>query len=403
MSTNLIGFYYVDLFDDHEASHMNKLMATSLYAEYCNVETLSADLALFDIDCQFQLLTASGSTRVVKLSPEAITNHVTIIQNAGSTQNIQVKDDAGAIVFATLLPGEWAMFLPFGGTSWKMATYLRETEYKITPTVASNDLIVTLTHADGTTPSASRPLWVKIGSTWRPIVASTSITIADGVNWFNAGSVELGTQLVGYFPYLVWDSNSSVVALTLARIPYARLVSDFSATTTNEKHCFNYANFTTTDEVVNIGYFEATLSLAGTSHLWTVPTFTNANLIQTPIDSTRLLTLTVSTAAGNLTAGAGAPTTVSDTAVYRVRGRQVFIKHNVIVTDKGTASGFLKVAHPFTLTAIESMAGNEYQAVGYAIVGIAATTTTMNLWKYDLTTLWQSTHRFIASGWFELP
>lgn len=121
MTTNLVGFYYVDFLDDHEAAHVNKLMATSLYAEYCNVETLTADLALFDIDCQFQLLTASGADRTVKLSPEAITNHVTIILNNGASNNIVVKDDSAAITFATLAPQAWAMFLPFGGTSWKQA------------------------------------------------------------------------------------------------------------------------------------------------------------------------------------------------------------------------------------------------------------------------------------------
>src|SRR5688572_29690940 len=98
--------------------------------------------------------------------------------------------------------------------------------YKFSVTVVSNDLVVTIQHPDGTNPSAQRPLWLHIGDTWRSVVATTTITLADGTRWFNSGSAELGTKLVGYFVYAVWDSNSSVVALSIARIPYGRLVSD---------------------------------------------------------------------------------------------------------------------------------------------------------------------------------
>lgn len=159
--------------------------------------------------------------------------------------------------------------------------------YKLAVSVSANDLIVTLQHADGTNPTSTRPLFFRIGGTWRSVTTTTTITIADGTNYFNAGSAELGTKLVGYFPYVIWDSNSSVVALSIARIPYGRVVTDFSSTTTNEKHLFNYANFSGTDNVANIGYFEATLSL--TPFTWTVPTFTNANLINEPIFETRWL------------------------------------------------------------------------------------------------------------------
>lgn len=162
--------------------------------------------------------------------------------------------------------------------------------YKLAVSVAANDLIVTLQHADGTNPTSTRPLYFKIGGTWRAVTTTTTITIVDGTNWFNSGAAEFGTQLVGYFAYVVYDSNSSIVALTISRIPHARLVSDFSATTTNEKHCFNYANFTSTDNVENIGYFEATLSLVATSHLWTVPTFTNKNLVSKPTFESQQLT-----------------------------------------------------------------------------------------------------------------
>lgn len=158
---------------------------------------------------------------------------------------------------------------------------------KIEVTDASG-ITVALKTLAGATPSATDPIYIRIGNTVRTITSATTAILADGTNWFNAGSAELATKEIDYFAYAVYDSNSSVVALTFARIPSANLVSDFSATTTNEKHCANYANFTSTDEVEVIGRFAATLS-AGAGYTWSVPTYTAINLIQRPIYETRWL------------------------------------------------------------------------------------------------------------------
>lgn len=189
--------------------------------------------------------------------------------------------------------------------------------YKLSVTVSASDLIVALKHLDDSDPSSTAPLYFRIGSSIRAVTAALSITIADGTNWFNAGAAELGTLAVPYFVYAVWDSNSSVVALSIARIPYGRLVSDFSATTTNEKHLYNYANFTSTDDVVNIGYFEAILSLTGTSHLWTVPTFTSSNLRHEPTFVSQYMTWTP----GHT--GYSTPPTTNNSYTYVVNQREV--------------------------------------------------------------------------------
>lgn len=220
--------------------------------------------------------------------------------------------------------------------------------YKLAVSVVSNDLVVTLQHQDGTNPTSTRPLWFRIGGIWRSVTTTTTITIPDGTNFFNAGSAELGTKLTGHFAYAVWDSNSSVVALSTSRIPYGRVVTDFNSSTTNEKHLFNYANFTaggTPDNVANIGYFEATLSLSGTSHLWTVPTFTNVNLRHEPTFETRDLDWTpvhdrVTTTYTNLP-------TVSN-AHYQVVGTKLIIyeRHTQHATPGGT--GNQRLTLPFT-------------------------------------------------------
>jgi hypothetical protein len=162
---------------------------------------------------------------------------------------------------------------------------------KIAVTDAAGITIAIKTLA-GSNPSTSDPVYIRIGDTIRSITSALSVSLADGTNWMNAGSAELATKEIDYFAYLVWDSNSSAVALSFARIPGANLVSDFSATTTNEKYCAGYSGFTTTDEVENIGRFAATLS-AGAGYTWSVPTFTANNLIQRPIFETRDLSFIV--------------------------------------------------------------------------------------------------------------
>lgn len=204
--------------------------------------------------------------------------------------------------------------------------------YKLAVSVSSNDLVVALQHSDGTDPSSTRPLYFRIGGVWRACTAATTITIVDGTNWFNAGSAEFAAKEIDYFAYVVWDSNSSVVALTIARIPCASIVSDFVTTTTSEKHCFNFTNFTSTDNVVNIGRFAATLGVSAT-YLWTVPAFTNANLIQEPIDETRWLTW-----APTLTGFSAAPT--STTYRYKVVSNIVYIQFTQAGNGTSNTTGF---------------------------------------------------------------
>ena len=116
---DLTSKFRTNLVDDHTADDMNELIAAALRAEFNNTETITATKELTDNDFQFQIITASGASRTVELAPESTNNHVTIIRNAGASNNVVVKDDSGATTFATLAPGEWAMFLPLGGTVWK--------------------------------------------------------------------------------------------------------------------------------------------------------------------------------------------------------------------------------------------------------------------------------------------
>ena len=163
------------------------------------------------------------------------------------------------------------------------------TNGKIVPSVASNNLTLAIKTLAGTDPSATDPVYVRIGDTIRTIITALSVTKNAATNWMNAGSAELATKEIDYFVYLGYNATDGVV-IGFSRFPGANSYDDFSATTTNEKYCA-ISTITTaaaTDYYEVIGRFAATLS-AGAGYTWSVPTYTAKNLIQRPIYETRWL------------------------------------------------------------------------------------------------------------------
>lgn len=220
--------------------------------------------------------------------------------------------------------GDGWYFVDDGGIEVRVQDQDAE-NYKITPSVATNDLTVALKRADGTDPSTQRPLWFRFGTVWRACTAALSVTKNDGTNWAALGSAELATKEVDLFCYLVWNTNLATDAVDIfwSRIPYGRLYSDFSATTTNEKYAaINATAPDANDECINIGRFAATLGVSAT-YLWTIPTSSNLNLIHQPIFRSRRLTwISVVTYAGGTTS----PTSNTvNNAFYRVLYDKVYV------------------------------------------------------------------------------
>ena len=160
---------------------------------------------------------------------------------------------------------------------------------KIVPTVASNNLTVAIKTLQDTDPSTTNPVGIWIGNELRWITSALSTTLNSGVNnWLNMGSAELATREVDLFVYMGYGTVSNRVFMGVSRIPYARLQSDFNLSSiANEKYIERNEAANDADSVVNVGRFAATLSSATGN--WSVPTFTNANLIQEPIYETRWL------------------------------------------------------------------------------------------------------------------
>jgi hypothetical protein len=228
---------------------------------------------------------------------------------------------------------------------------------KLNVTVASNNITVALKTLSGGNPSATDPVSIWINGSYRRVTAALSVTKNAGTNWFASGAAELATKEIDYFVYLLWNTTpvTDVVDIGFARIPYGRVYSDFSTTTTNEKYMAfgNASTPTSTDDVVLIGRFAATLS-ASASYNWSVPTFTNSNLVNHPIYETRQLSYTPAWAASGTAPAIGNGTI---TGTYQVKGQEMFCEvtqTNGSTTTYGT--GAYNWTMPFTLSTYYPMA-----------------------------------------------
>lgn len=113
--TDLTTYFKTDGVDDVMAEDMNRLIASSDYATFRNVETLTADKDLTDNDCPIQYLTPSGANRNVILPDEATGNHKFIIMNpTGTSYSLVVKTYGSAATLATLSAGSMASFYSSG-------------------------------------------------------------------------------------------------------------------------------------------------------------------------------------------------------------------------------------------------------------------------------------------------
>ena len=239
---------------------------------------------------------------------------------------------------------------------------------KISVTDAAGITVAIKTLA-GTDPSATDPVYCRIGDTVRTISSALSVAKADGTNWMNAGSAELATKEIDYFVYLGYNATDGVV-IGFSRYPGANSYDDFSATTTNEKYCA-ISTITTaaaTDYYEVIGRFAATLS-AGAGYTWSVPTYTAKNLIQRPIYETRLLDWVPTTSAS-----AGTYTTTSlDYAKYKVS--YATVKVDLVVTGT-TSSTPQNIRASLPLTPARESYGSGYSTDATATVSEIVIATT---------------------------
>ena len=157
----------------------------------------------------------------------------------------------------------------------------------ISRTVSSNNLVLAIKTIAGADPSATDPVYCRIGNSVRIITAALSVTATAGTDifGFNASGALSNQDL---FVYLGYRAAGPTVFIAASRRPAGVTYADFSGTATSPSYLiYSGSAPASTDEVENIGRVNATTS--GTaSYNWTVPA--TSIVISRPIFETRLLT-----------------------------------------------------------------------------------------------------------------
>jgi len=240
-----------------------------------------------------------------------------------------------------------------------------ERNYKFVVSVSAGNLTIALKNLAGNDFSATDPLVIKIGNAWRTVTGALSVTVNAGTNSFDAGSASTATKEIDYFVYIGYRTASTTVVVGIARFPWARVYSDFSATATAKK----YGAFSTapasTDDVINAGRIAATLS-AGAGYTWTSTSQsapTTVNTVSHPVFETRPMSFIGSKAASTLVSGSGTITTATCLGTYIIKGsREVVFSSANTITTNGTGATSIILTLPW-----DGGAGNG--GYGYTLAG----------------------------------
>lgn len=283
----------------------------------------------------------SDNTEVILFAADAGTDTLVFKHNAGNISCFGGVDIELSEGFVIGFYDGTTVYLAGGGGG---GGGVDVTPYRIVVSVVSNDITLALKDKDGNDPSPSSPVRVQIGDTVREVTSTLSVTVNAGTNWCNSGSAELATKEVDYFVYLGYNDTDGVV-IGFSRIPFARIYSDFSATTTSEKYAAisTITNADSGDAYAVIGRFAATLS-AGAGYAWSVPTYNASNLIHQPIHETRVLEWTPSASAN---VSMTYTTVTISVAEYRVVGRDFKYQVQSIGTIGGTPNNTVYLTTPF--------------------------------------------------------
>lgn len=259
------------------------------------------------------------------------------------------------------------------------------TNGKIVPSVASNNLTLAIKTAAGADPSASDPVYVRIGDTVRTITAAISVTANASNNYLNIGGVETATREVDVAVYVEWETSASLVRISFSRLFNVSNLSEFNASATNERGCISNRGATVgTDECEVVGRFS--LINSGTASFnWSVPAFTSINLVQKPIYETRLLD-----SAGTVTGFSAAPS--GTITKYRIRGGMLKFYHNEPNSGTSNATTFT-VALPMASQLFMDFAGHQTLDAGagnanQALCEIASGGSVITCYKTDAAAAW---------------
>jgi hypothetical protein len=236
----------------------------------------------------------------------------------------------------------------------------------IVTSVAGNNLTVSVsTNKDSVVaPTVTNPVGVWVGGTLRWITSALTFTRNGGTSSLNMGSAELATREVDLFPYLQWNTTTQSINLLASRIPYARKMSNFVNSATDEKGALGIVNYNSNDDVVLVDRFSAT---SNSSNNFTA----TGNVYGEPIYETRRLDYLPTYGDATMTY----TSVTTNQAYYQIIGRNVFTTISAVGTTGGSATPSVLASAPFvaitgdhnaTVSVRDATSGT--QVIGWAII-----------------------------------
>jgi hypothetical protein len=207
---------------------------------------------------------------------------------------------------------------------------------KITASTASNNLLVSIVYADGSTPSSTNPVRVMINNTVRRITSSLSVTVSGGSNNFDTDS--LGTnKTLNLFIFAFWSSADQKIGIGVSRANLGSLYSDYSNSSSNARYmATGGAAVSSSDVFVNIGKFAVTM---------TGQNYTGVSRIQQGSN----LEISEKFNYSPTVTGSGSMTITSlsiNNATYQINGQLVSVQADLSFTTGGTASSAVRISLP---------------------------------------------------------
>lgn len=200
--------------------------------------------------------------------------------------------------------------------------------YKLTATVASNNLTVAVVDQWGNTPSEVTPVTFRVGNTTLRGIGALSVTINAGTNTFNAGATHILGNPVPLCVYAAHKAADDTLQIVVSRIFHARTYADFSGTATNDQYGAVSSALASTDVVAPIGWVEA--QNGGTASFnWSIPASAR-------VDSRPTRT---SPRFGCLTGATGFSALTTDVQSYQISDNMVTAFINIVGTSNATSFG----------------------------------------------------------------
>jgi hypothetical protein len=162
---DLNDIWMADNVDDVMAYEINAALSSTLRSAWSRSVALTGDLTLTNADYPIQAF-APTAARTVYLPTGDNVNHVYVLFNNNSTYTITVKDSTDATI-GTLLPKQWATFIPYDGDTWKMS----DNWFTLAP-------VVTDTTAPGAAPTSL--------TNFLDMLANIVKTMTNAANWYSS-------------------------------------------------------------------------------------------------------------------------------------------------------------------------------------------------------------------------